>query len=390
MRITALIVACLALLATAQESPKPSNAVSLQLPQAIYAVPNVEINVYFDNIILAINPDNYVFDVDCRKGTNQQKRWTYVPTPEDKGTYDWSITVIGQQGIVAEAKTKLVVTAEDSGVGKSTTVLIVGDSLTNATVYPTRLFELMKGDKNPTFRMIGTNGPGGKPQPDGVAHEGWGGWTWGTFLYKTKASKAVNPPPYDRPSAFLKIDENGQGTFDFQMYLDKTNNGNPPDFIMIQLGVNDVFGAKDDNIENTCKAIMNNADKLIAEFRKGAPNALIGVGLVTPGAKSQDAFGENYKCGQTRWQYKKNQHRLNQVMLEKFSGKDPKVILIPTSINLDCENNYPTRHDVINLGNTQKITRQNNGVHPSPAGYRQMGDTYYAWLKAALNNDLIP
>ena len=41
--------------------------VKLLLPERIYAVPGVEINVYFQNIVTVINPDNYVFDVDCKK-----------------------------------------------------------------------------------------------------------------------------------------------------------------------------------------------------------------------------------------------------------------------------------------------------------------------------------
>ena len=31
-----------------------------------------------------------------------------------------------------------------------------------------------------------------------------------------------------------------------------------------------------------------------------------------------------------------------------------------------------------------QVTRQNNGLHPAPAGYHQVGDTIYAWLKAKL------
>ena len=35
----------------------------------------------------------------------------------------------------------------------------------------------------------------------------------------------------------------------------------------------------------------------------------------------------------------------------------------------------------VNLGNDAKILRQANGVHPAPAGYKQIGDTFYAWMK---------
>ena len=51
-----------------------ADSLKLQLPEKIYAVPGIETNVYFDNIVLTPNSDFYVFDVDCRKGRNDQKR----------------------------------------------------------------------------------------------------------------------------------------------------------------------------------------------------------------------------------------------------------------------------------------------------------------------------
>ena len=48
--------------------------VRLLLPEVIYAVPGVEMNVYYNNIITVPNPANYVFSVDCAKGRNMQMR----------------------------------------------------------------------------------------------------------------------------------------------------------------------------------------------------------------------------------------------------------------------------------------------------------------------------
>ena len=369
---------------TSLPPPRP-NPISLQLPEVIYAVPGVEINVYFDNIVLVPNPDAYVFDVICAKGRNDAKRWRFLPKPEDVGEFKWKVSVYGLTGLVAQAETKIVVAKPDAGKGRKLSVLIVGDSLTNAGVYPARVFELMSGDDNPAITMVGSNGPGYKPQPGGVAHEGWGGWAWKTFISKTKPHPKENPTPPNIPSRFLVVDDEGKGTIDLQNYFKLYNNGNPPDIVTFQLGVNDVFGANDDNLEARIDDILASADVLIAAFRQAAPYAIIGVGLVTPGAASQDAFGANYACGQTRWQYKKNQHRLNQAMLQKFGqSADPLLSLIPTHVNLDCENNFPKTTEPVNVGNEAQITRLSNGVHPAPAGYRQIGDTFYAWMKAQL------
>ena len=157
-----------------------------------------------------------------------------------------------------------------------------------------------------------------------------------------------------------------------------------PDVITFQLGVNDVFGATDENREKQIKKILQNADKLIAAFRKEAPDALIGVGFVTPGS-NQDGFGKSYACRQTAWGYYRNHFRLNQAMAKHFAKyKDAKLMMIPSNVGLDTENNFPTKKEAVNAENPTQVSRQSNGVHPAATGYNQIGDVYYAWLKNML------
>ena len=139
----------------ASETPaKPIKAVAadhinLQLPPAVYAVPGVEISIYFDNIVNVINPDNYVFDVTCAKGRNDRKRWRYTPAAGEKGSFDWEVKVISDKGIEAVGKTKIIVTPADTGKGKNFAVLILGDSLTAASIYPQQLYDLLTANGHP-------------------------------------------------------------------------------------------------------------------------------------------------------------------------------------------------------------------------------------------------
>ena len=72
-------------------------------------------------------------------------------------------------------------------------------------------------------------------------------------------------------------------------------------------------------------------------------------------------------------------------MMQKIAKSNPyNVQLVPVYLNLDCENNFPIAQEVINAGNKRRIARLNNGVHPSADGYRQIGDTFYCWMKAVL------
>ena len=382
--LTALACACTFAQHTAPQRPQ-DDFLKLQLPECIYAVPGVEVSVYYDNIIMAVNSANYAYKVRCQKGRNDQKRWSYTPKEGEEGTYDWRIQIEDERGIVSEGSMKLHVAPANAGEGKSISVLIIGDSLTNACVYPTRVFELFKRPGNPSLKMVGSNGPGYKPQPDGVAHEGWGGWTWERFVTKADAQKSEPPKPYEIASRFInRID--GRPQLDFQNYFKLYNDGRTPDFITFQLGVNDIFGATDENVHAFIENIFSHADKLIAAARAAAPDAIIGVGLVTPGNKTQDGFGNCFGCHRTtNWQYKKNHHALNKAMLEKFRNHpDKSLFIIPTNVNLDCENNFPTASFNVNFGNEAKVTRQTNDVHPTTAGYRQIGDTYYAFFKYLL------
>lgn len=343
------------------------------LPEKLYAVPGIECNIYFRNIFLAVNPANYVFDVTCKVGRNDRKRWRFTPAAADAGkTYPLSIKVYDRNGLAAEGETTVYVAPADAGKGKALSILIVGDSLTSATVYPARLYQLCRQGGNPKLTMIGSRPGSRRPSvPQEVAHEGYGGWTWLSFMTRHQGAAA---------SKFL-TKKDGKPVFDLARYLKKYNNGKTPDVITFQLGVNDVFSADEASLPKRIRTILANADKLIAAFRKEAPDALIGVGFVTPGA-DQDAFGTNYKCGQTAWGYCRNHFRLNQAMAKHFAKYgDPKLVMIPSNVGLDTENNFPVRKEAVNSQNKTMVSRQSNGVHPAPSGYNQIGDTYFAWLK---------
>ncbi|MBR2911300.1 MAG: SGNH/GDSL hydrolase family protein [Lentisphaeria bacterium] len=376
-----------------KETPKcqiVKEDVNLLLPEKIYAVPGVETNVYFENIVRVINPDNYIFEARAPKGRWDEKRWSFTPTDKDTGSFTLTINVIGNQGLLTSKKVTVVVSPRNAGAGKNLSVLVIGDSLTNATVYPTQIHSHFKKPGNPKLKMIGSHaGSGRVVKKDGVAHEGYGGWAWSTFSTKwtddAKFAKLTKRRDivYARSPFLAKKD--GKVVFDLPGYFKRLNNGKAPDIITFQLGVNDVFSANDANVEKVIDNILKNMDKLLSEMRKAAPDAVFGVGLTTAGCFTQDGFGKNYAARHSRWQYKKNQHRLVERMMQKFAKNNPyNVQIVPVYLNLDCENNFPLVSVPVNAGNRRKITRLNNGVHPSADGYRQIGDTFYCWMKAVL------
>ncbi len=351
--------------------------VRLLLPPELYVVPGHEINVYFDNIVLVPNINNYLFDVTCQRGRQDAQRWRYTPAAEEVGQFPLTVQVSDAAGnLIEEAGTTVHVVPPDAGAAQEVSILIVGDSLTANGYYATELYTLCQAEGNPQLKMLGTQ----KGRVEGAAHEGYGGWTWARFC--THWTEGDD----DRArSPFLRLDGD-QPVLDFQAYCDKPNDGKGPDFITVLLGCNDTFSATEETIEERIDAMFGYADTLLAEFHRVRADTQIGILLLVPPAAGQDAFGANYRCGQTRWQYRRNQHRVVERLLEKFGGREGEhIFLIPAHVNLDCVNSYPAREEPASARNPTPVLRQFNGVHPGVPGYYQIADTIYYWLKLRLS-----
>lgn len=355
-------------------------AVRLCLPPVIHAVVGVETNVYFDNVVLAIRTDHYAFDVDCPVGIQQNERWTFMPSAGQEGCYEFVLRVYNQENqVVARGRSQVCVAPADAGADRPASMLVIGDSLTNASVYTQRLLDLCAAPGNPKLTLVGSHGPS---DPLGAnRHEGYGGWTAERFatFYRDTARQG---PVAERGSPFLYKDADGAPKLDFARYCQEFNGGAGPDFVAILLGCNDTFPATDETIEARADAILGHYDTLISMIHGLRPDTRIGLMLTVPPTATQDAFGMNYHCGQTRWQYKRNQHRFVERLLAKYARRESEnILIVPTELNLDCVHNYPSEASKANAQCEQEISRQSNGVHPAASGYRQIGDTLYAWLK---------
>lgn len=354
----------------------------LLLPPVIFASPGRECNLYFDNLILAPAGGARLFevDVDCQKGQQQSERFTWTPQPEEVGDYPLSIRFTDANGdVCAEGRTTIRVFPADAGRGRALTLLIVGDSGTHANVYPAELLTLCSGDSNPALTLVGTFAP--NPALPNVRHEGYGGWQAATFL--TMWGPEVWSPVTHRGRSPFLYEKEGKPVLDFQKYCDENNGGKGPDFILIWLGGNDHFAATDDTIEASCDRFEANMDRLIAEFHRVRPETKIGIVTMIPPTASQDGFGANYGCSQTRWQYRKNQHRVVERSYARWGGREAQNLsVIPGFVNLDTVHGYPSVLAPANARSEVQTSRGSNGLHSTPGGYKQLADTIYCWLKA--------
>lgn len=387
--LSAVLLVLLAQPATAtSDTDAFTGRVRLALPPVIWAVPGIETNVYFDNVVLAVNSANYVFDVTCPKGFHLGERWTFTPAAEDVGDHPFLLEVRDESNsVIARNRSTLRVVPGDAGAGLDRALLMIGASWTEASVYPEHVLVLSKTAGNPKLRLIGSRGPGNQPATGEVRHEGYSGWTAQAFI--TLSGPLARSGYHKRPetgSPFMYTTEDGKPRLDFARYCREFNGGLPPDLVTIQLGPNDVFTATEETIEARIDAMFGYYDQLVGMVRTAGRETQIGIALTVPPAVSQDGF-RNYRGAgrQTRWQYRRNQHRVVERMLERYGGREKEnIFLIPTYLNLDTVHNYPRYTAAWNSRTAETGSRVNNGTHPSPEGYRQVGDSIYCWIKGVI------
>lgn len=343
----------------------------LTLPKTWYGVPGVPISFYYDNVVLTEHPEQYQFEVICDIGAAEAKRWTVTPAERDAGDHAMEVLVKDAGGKVLErAKTTLRIAPKNAGAGRELKLLIVGDSLTAATIYPNEMARLLNTEGNPKWTMLSDNRPASAAP--GVAHEGYGGWTWANFLSKYEPQPERTPDGRGwkkRSSPFVFIGKDSKPALDIPRYFHEVCGDQSPDVVTFLLGINDCFGAKLDDppaMEKTIDTTLDNADKLIAAFHAASPKTTVAVGLTTPPNSREEGFEANYKGKYHRWGWKRIQHRLVQRMIERMGNRQGEgIYLVPTEMNLDPVDGFPV----------------NNGVHPSAIGYAQIGASFYAWLK---------
>jgi len=364
--LSVLILCLVCLTGRLQTFAAEQGALQLTLPETFPAVVGEEMSLYFDNVILTENPEAYRFEVECAVGTTSARRWSVTPKAEDVGSHKLTLTVrdAGNQPL-ARGSTTLRVVPADAGKGRTLRLLVVGDSLTNATVYPNELARLLSQPGNPEWKMLGTHRPGSAAE--GVAHEGYGGWTWQRFV----AHYEPNPDEANRKrsSPFVFLGEADKPALNVGRYFEEKCGGERPDVVFFLLGINDCFSANPDDpkaLDTRIDEVFRHAETLLAAFRAAAPEAELAICLVPAPNTREGAFEANYKGRYPRWGWKRIQHRLVQRQLQHFSGREKeRIFVVPTELNIDPIDGYP----------------ENNAVHPNAFGYRQIAASLYAWWK---------
>ena len=365
----------------------------LFLPESLCGCIGMEMNLYFANIFTTLNPANYFFRFSCDLGRCDEKRWHCIPDGNSVGIHEAHLQIMGEDGIVAEGVTRINILDPEKFREQKIRLLMIGDSLMDQTHYPAHLHRLCCRF-GIDVTMLGTNVPAelrnrpGQliryPEPallEGVRHEGWGGWTARTFLTKKEPDRCVPFHHWNCASPFL----NEAGNFDFGNYLEKNCGGTPPDVIFLGLGGNDLGNIGEENKDRLAEKFLASMDALYAGLRKDAPEALFCIALNPWGARSQDAWGKNYGSSRFSWDSRRLIPPVYRQLAERFASR-PRTFIVPLYPAIDPENGYPKQEESIFAESTEQTIRMSNALHPSPAGYRQIGNSAFAFMLSMLNN----
>ena len=143
--------------------------------------------MFYRGIIRKFNPYNNYIQIECPKGNPFPRYFTFTPTIDDIGEYDFKLSIIDDdRNVIETASTKLIV-HKIPKVEKTYTCLCFGDSLTYNGVWVKEGYRrLTRSDGEPkgsglekAISLIGRCTT--KLDNEDIHYEGYGSWTWKSY-----------------------------------------------------------------------------------------------------------------------------------------------------------------------------------------------------------------
>lgn len=319
----------------------------LVLPKKMYCIVGKENNIYYKNVIRGDFRSEGIYT----KGGNALRR-TLRYNPSATGQVTFEFNLIDDYGKTVESKNVICTVASTSAKSGSTLkVLVIGDSFINSTYVTKGLIDNFANDVA-SIKLLGTLGNGDNK------HEGRSGWSTYDYIATTSFNNFTNP--------FL----NG-GVFDFGNYM-RTNGIETPNFVIINLGINDTWRPMGG------KTTHENLMTMINSIHVYDSSIKILVGT-TPSPYLGE--GENgYECQTHENMLRQN---VSADVIDNLSDMESsKVYVVPTHCNFDTDYNFRMGTVAKNARNTDTLPFCEDTTHPLESGFFQIADSYFYALKA--------
>ena len=320
---------------------------NLVVPPKIYGVSNKEIALYLDNIT-ASKLDNYMF----RKvsGTGDLKSRNRIIYNID--TTGWAdktkLEIYKDDGAkIKDLEIPFKIVSETANDGIIKKCIFIGDSFIANGNITSELVRLFDNDVM-NVELLGTRGSGTNK------HEGRSGWSSYDYVATSSFNNFTN--------GFLN-----NGIFDFGYYINQ-NSIDVPDYVFIQVGINDIWRPMNGT------TTIQNLQTMINSIKAFNSNIKVGIALVCPPYLGE--YGVNNKYNHLK------RIKLNETIIDAFSNKESEnVFIVPINVNLDTIYNFTIGTTVINSRNSNAINNCTDTTHPANSGYYQIADSYYCFLK---------
>ena len=162
------------------------NSLRIILPDRFQAVVGDTLQLFYRGIIE--HPFPYFFNIElrCDIGKNTSRYFEVKPTDEQIGEHVLTVNIRDNfDNILATSSTVLEVVKTGTAPDRQKNILCIGDSLTSSGIWCKEADRrLTASDGDPlgngleNIKFIGTK------QNDGTGYEGYGGWTWASYLSK--------------------------------------------------------------------------------------------------------------------------------------------------------------------------------------------------------------
>ena len=341
--------------------------VNLVIPAKVPCVVNMPLYVYNRAISYGYNDYNaLLFSYNNYKNKYWINRTRVTPTSE--GTTSIVVNVFGEgNNILANGIFSIVAVDNTAHGSKSTSVLIIGDSKTEARYKGDKLKELIDADNNLTVTFLGTQ------QCGEIHNEGYSGKSI-IDLCRT-ASFGIG-----RPNIFY--DSNISATNKFSFSKGVTTLGATPDIVFIDMGANDwnldwadVKGCYDSIIESIHS--VSQSIKVVVSIQEGV-------------------------CEHLRTSNFNNDHSIpsqfvgtssSQKLIAEYDDRESEnIFIIPQYLNVDPMLDYPICDLPISEVNPMRVPLCVDVIHPginnfawsSSASYK-----LYDWIHVTDNGEII-
>ena len=183
--------------------------------------------------------------------------------------YDENLALIENNGNMEDS---VIIKADNIS---NCSAIVIGDSTVAQNTMTQKIIDGFT-TRNKTLTLLGTRGT----SPN--LHEGRSGWT--TSKYLTGDSYEGQPNPFYNTTS---------GKFDFGYYMSNQGYGSV-DFVVIQLGINDLYNTKYNNIDTAIETAINNICTMIDSILAFNSSQKILLNLPTPCNGDVTKAGLNY------------------------------------------------------------------------------------------------